>query len=141
MLYEEYEELRTQYKTAQENYAELLEEKESLFLRTQPSAVAYDKDSVSIGSPKDVFADYVGQIECVDARLKIAEGILNNRHTLLKHKEEELRKSKDIYNVIYVYRYIDGVKAKHIVKRVPYSRSQVYNILNKIKMDIERARN
>lgn len=71
-------------------------------------------------------------------RLNDAKLILQERMTLLDIKEQEIRKSRDIYNMIYVAKWIDGLKPDGIVKQTGYSRSQVYNILGHLTKQLER---
>lgn len=71
-------------------------------------------------------------------RLNDAKLILQERMTLLDIKEQEIRKSRDIYNMIYTLKWIDGLKADAIVEETGYSRSQVYSILKHLKKQLER---
>ncbi|MCQ2087678.1 MAG: hypothetical protein MJZ37_06390 [Bacilli bacterium] len=138
MIYEEYAALQKKYYAAQKNYEELLDKKEELFIRTQPSAIDYSKDAVAGGSTGDSFTDYISAKDKLrlDERLAEALNIMTERMILLDSKEEELRSSKDWYDVIYVCRFLDRYSISKIERTVPYSRSQIYNILQKIRTKI-----
>ena len=75
----------------------------------------------------------------IKARLAEARALLNNRKILLDLKEEELRKSRDIFNMIYTLKWVDNLKAELIIEETGYSRSQVYNIINQLERQLERS--
>lgn len=137
MLYIEYHAIRLKYTDAQRIYDDLINEKETLFARTQPQAVNYDKDRVSGGSGKNAFEEYVIAKEStrIDERLAEQNNILDNRKYLLDLKERELRASKFLYDKIYVLRYLDNLTLQQIENRVPYSRVQIWRILKTIKLN------
>ena len=59
----------------------------------------------------------------------------------LEQKEQELRKSRDIYNMIYRCKWVDEMKPEAIVFATGYSRSQVYSILGHLEKQLERGVN
>lgn len=138
MLYKEYWEYKTKYYDAQKKYDEVLSEKERLFAKTQPKATQYDKEVVSGGSPSNTFDEYViaKEKKQIDERLEEAKSILDDRERLLKLKEEELRHSKDWYDIIYVYYYINKLSIRKIEKRIPFSKSDIYRKLETIKENL-----
>ena len=138
MLYIEYHEYRNKYYAAQEKYDEVLSEKEHLFAKTQPKATQYDKEVVSGGSPSNSFDEYliVKEKKQIDERLEEAKSILEDRERLLKLKEEELRQSKDWHDKVYVYKYLDNLSANEIKYKMHYCRSNIYEILKKIRKNI-----
>lgn len=138
MLYIEYHEYKTKYYKAQEKYDEVLSEKEHLFAKTQPKATQYDKEVVSGGSPSNSFDEYViaKEKKQIDERLDEAKSILEDRERLLKLKEIELRQSKDWHDKVYVYKYLDNLSANEIKYKMHYCRSNIYEILKKIRKNI-----
>ena len=143
MLYIEYHEYKTKYYKAQEKYDEVLSEKEHLFAKTQPKATQYDKEVVSGGSPSNSFDEYViaKEKKQIDERLEEAKSILEDRERLLKLKEIELRQSKDWHDKVYVYKYLDNLSANEIKYKMHYCRSNIYEILKKIKKNIGLDKN
>ena len=143
MLYIQYHEFKIKYNNAQKDYDDILSEKERLFARTQPQATVYDKEKVNGGSPTNAFDEYIIEKEKknIDARLVEARSILEDRERLLKLKEEELRRSGDWYDKAYVYKYIDGLKVREIKYKMPYCRSQIYEILSKIQKNLNIGQN
>lgn len=140
MLYIQYNEFKTKYYEAQKKYDEILSEKEQLFAKTQPKATQYDKEVVSGGSFGNTFDNYliVKDKKQIDERLEEAKSILEDRERLLKLKEKELRESKNWFDIIYVYSYVDRVSVKIIEKRIPFSRADIYRKLNIIKSNLRQ---
>lgn len=77
----------------------------------------------------------------IKERLSEAKALLAERFNLLDQKEDEIRKSADLYDRVYTLRWLDGVKAEDIADRLHYSRSQVYKIIGHISAQIERSSN
>ncbi len=134
MIYKTYEEYKNRYYMTQQNYNDLLTEKERLFVRTQPNAIRYDKLNVKSSPNSNVLEDYVIENEKrqLDRRIAEMKVLLDDRRNLMLLKEAELRKSKDMYDKIYTMRYLEDMSVERIAKKVNYSVSQVYRILTKI---------
>lgn len=134
MIYKTYEEYKNRYYMTQQNYNDLLTEKERLFVRTQPNAIRYDKLNVKSSPNSNVLEDYVIEKEKkqLDRRIAEMKVLLDDRRNLMLLKEAELRKSKDMYDRIYKMRYLEDMSVERIAKKVNYSVSQVYRILTKI---------
>lgn len=135
MVFIEYEKLKRQYAYMQGICDQILTEKEKYFTRTQPNAIRYDKVSVAGGTKENGFDDYLENCERskIDKRLAEAITILQARAELVRLKEEELRASKDILDIIYVMHFLDGAKVHTIAMALSYSESQVYRHIDKIK--------
>lgn len=138
MLYVEYDELKTKYYAARKKYDEVLTEKEELFARTQPQAVDFGKERVSGGSPASPFDEYLiaKEQKRIDERLNEAKGILDDRQKILSLKLDELKASKDWHDIIYKLYFIDCLSISKIERRIPYSRVQVWRIINIIKSNL-----
>lgn len=138
MIYKEYVEYKTKYYEAQNIYDVVLNEKEVLFLKTQPKATDYDKERVSGGSPNNAFDSYLiaKEKKQIDARLEEAKSILEDREKLFKLKEEELRASKDWNDIIYIYYYIENLSIRKIAMRIPFSATQIFRIIQIIRKNI-----
>lgn len=144
MLYVEHYEYKNKYYKAQKDFDAILSEKEHLFAKTQPKATSYDKEITSGGTIKEnPFDQYVAKLleDNIDARLKEAREILKDRELLLKLKESELKQSKDWYDIAYTYRYIEGYPVRKIGNKMPYCRSSIYNMLEKIEKNISLDKN
>ena len=138
MLYIVYEEYKLKFYEAQQQYNDILNEKEKLFVKTQPKATTFDKERVDGGNRRNSFDDYViiKEKKQIDQRLNEIKSILDDREKLLKLKEEELKASKHIYDRIYVYRYMNRLTGKKIANLIPCGDATVFRILKKIKKNI-----
>ena len=142
-LYMEYEDFKDKYLAGQMVYDSILNEKQSLFERTQPNAVAFDNDRVDGGEYKNTFEEYLSAKEAkrIDERLLEAKDILEHRFTLLQSKETELRLSKNTYDIVYRMYYLDHCRVNMIANVMHYSRSQVHRYTRKIKRYIKMRHN
>lgn len=141
MIYKEYEEYRTKYYEAQKTYDAVLNEKEILFLRTQPSAIVFDKEIVSGGTPSNAFDTYLiaKEKKQIDARLEEAKSILEDREKLLEIKEKELKLSNNIYDKIYYYRCLENRTPTQISFLIPCDRTTVYRYMKDIERDLKKT--
>ena len=139
MVYQEYEEYKKYYQSTQREHNEILNEQERLFARTQPQSTSYDKDKTRGGKPSNSFEEYViaKEEKDIERRLNESRKLLTERRMLLKLKEEELRASKDWFDILYVYRYLDRISNKKMEQLVPYSKAQMYRNLKVIKKNIK----
>ena len=139
MLYIEYEKYKNKYYEVQKKYNDILNEKEYLFSKTQPSAIKISEDKIIGGKHSNAFDDYLIQKERknIDQRLEEVKSILDDRERLVKLKEQELRASTNVYDVIYRCRYIDRLTIEKTTRIVNYSRSQVFNKLREIRKNIK----
>lgn len=143
MLYVEYEKCKQNYLLSQEEYDKILREKEALFFKTQPGSTTYDKEIVVGGSVSNKFDEYLMQKDNkrIDERLKEAKELLEERELLFKMKERDLKESKDIEDMIYVYSFIYKLATRKIEQRVAYSQSSITRKLKKIKKNIKMVQN
>ena len=139
MIYVEYEKLKRQYEYMHGVCDQILREKEKFFVRTQPNAIRYDKLNVAGGKRENGFDDYLDNCEHfkVEERLNEAIHILQARAELLRFKEEQLRKSKEIDDIIYTMKFLDNAKPRTIAMALGYSESQIYRIIERIHKNIQ----
>lgn len=136
-IYLEYEICKRKLYVAQNKFDQILKRKEELFDMTQPSSPGMG-DKVSGGERGNRFDAYLisKEEENLDALLKEARDILEDRKTLLASKKEELKYSNNLFDKIYYYRYIENFRIKRISKMTNYSESQIYRKLDTIKRNI-----
>lgn len=132
MIWEEYEAQKARYSDAQKQYAELVEQKEVIFQKTQPSAVRYDKDVVTGGGAENPLEAYAIQIERLEMRLSLAHTIVENNAYLLKRKREDLMDSPDFRDKVYRMRYLQRMRVVKIAEIVHYSEPTVWRTLRQI---------
>ena len=141
MLYIEYEESKIKYYGALKQYDKVLCEKERLFAITQPKAVVFDIERAISGAFNNTFDIYLmkKQKNRTEERLEEARSIVKDREALLKMKEVELRESKDWNDIVYVYYFLEKLSVRKIEKRIPYSKTQIYRILETIRKNIKEG--
>ena len=140
MLYLEYERAKANFRSAQVMFEEALLEKERLFTITQPKAITYDKDVIQTSPCGDVLDRYVIALEDehIEEKLRPFRELMMNRESLLDVKERELRKSADVFDKMYVYRFLEGMSIRGISKIMNYSRAQTYKKLQSIHKKIKK---
>lgn len=138
MVYLEYERLKNKYRRIQEQYDEVITEHERLFTKTLPKAITYDKDCVQSSPSADMMINYVISEEekGIDEQMRKLKRILRERRRLLLTKEEELRMSKNKYDVIYTLKFLEGYGNKKIANTLHYSLAQVYRMVTNIEKRI-----
>lgn len=132
--YLEYERIKERYINFQARFADALLEKERLLTKTLPNTIRYDRDHVLASVDGNPLEDYMIAVEDkgLEDKLSHYRQNLKDWRVLLEIKEEELRKSQDKMDKIYVMRCIDRYGINRIAKIMSYSRSQVYRILARI---------
>lgn len=145
MKYLRHRKMYLDYLQAQSMVQQILDEDTMLFQLTQPKSSISDSERVSGGSviPKAELYIIRKEEAHINERLAEAHMILHERYDLMHLEEADLRKSKDVYDQVYVAKWIDGYKADKMIKvlrtrGVYYSRSQIYNIMARIRQQIER---
>lgn len=140
MVYLEYEQCKLKYHEAQRRFDEILTEQERLFTKTQPNAIRYDKDNVQCNNHCNSLEEYMIAMEekGIDTQLAQCRQMLEDRHKLLIIKEEELRNSHDKFDIIYLFKEVDGYSPHKIAKTLNYSISQVYRMLGQIQSIIKK---
>lgn len=136
------------YLQAQKKVEAILNEQERLLERVQPKSTLAEHEREFMPSNPRAGGQRINKAEeyaidmerlRIKTRLEEAKSILKDRIMLLEQKEKELRKSKDIYNMIYTAKWVDGMKPEAIIYATGYSRSQVYSILRHLERQIERG--
>lgn len=135
----EYELNRRKYNELLDTYNTILSQKEELFQRTQPQAIAIKADKVSGGAAANPLEEYAIRSEQIDMRLTETRKLAEARKYLLDIAEQNLRASKGIYDRIYVRRYLDGERVGRIANELHYSRSQIFRILQTISRKSRRC--
>ena len=139
MMYLEYEEVKRKYHKAQKHMDEILTEQEQLFVRTLPKAITYDKDHVQCSPYGEVLEDYMiaKEEKHIDDRLRKMRRVILDRQKLLDDKERELRRSREIIDMVYTFRFLDGMGINRISRLVNCSRASVYRALREIKKNLK----
>lgn len=142
MIYLEYERYKERLLEAQKFFNDILLEAEELFAITQVKSTKYGRDRVQTSTKRNNFDAYLcaKEAHCIDSRLKEAKKLLEERKYILQEKEKELRQSKDTHDLVYLYKFVDHMRADHIARKLNYSESQIYRIAAKLKEAIQCER-
>lgn len=138
MIYIDYHECKKKYEEIKKLYEQIVEEKERLFLKTQPKAASIDKVSVDGGVRNNLFDNYLMEKEKkqLDMKLDEVKKLIDDRYRILFDKEKDLRSSKEWIDKVYVYKYIERLSVKKILHLIPYEEAQIYRMINEIKRRI-----
>ena len=141
-MYLEHNKRWNEYQQAQEDLQAVLDEYMVVFQRTQPK-VKYGEHTS--GNPVNKTEEYVIEVERrhLHQRIADAKAIIQAKKELLDIAEENLRKSRDIYDLIYTKKWVDHKRPKDIYRELDlmgmnYSRSHIYVVINRIKAQIQR---
>lgn len=129
-----YDRARAKYITAQNTYRAAVDKKELLFQRTQPQAIEIKPDKIMGSGDSNPLEQYMiakDQLQ-IDTVITEAWELLRERERILAVAERDLRGSVGLWDRIYTARYLDGIEVEHIARRIHYSKSQVYRILETI---------
>ena len=134
MVYPEYAKAKAKYEQSLARYNELLDEKEQLFVKTQPKGIDYTKDVVKHSATNKTNDMYLIALERskIDERLKECNIITNERKSIVDLLEGKLRVSNNRCDIVYCLKYVDELSIRQIATRLNYSRSQIFRILKKI---------
>lgn len=132
----------SEYQQAVADLNRVLDEWILAFQKTQPKATTYG-DKVQSSVTTNNIEEYVIEVEekHLYQRIKDAEVIIAGKKELADLAEEEVRKSKSIWDIVYTARFIDGLKTKDVIRQVDtkgldYSDRQIYEIIRRIKAQI-----
>lgn len=142
MNYLEHNKQWVEYQQAQADLQEVLDEYMIVFQRTQPKVKYGERVS---GNPVNKTEEYVIELENrrIKERMAEAQEIIEAKKVLLDIAEAELRKSNNIYDLIYTKKWVDHKRPKDIYREldlmgINYSRGHIYHIINRIKAQINR---
>ena len=141
-MYIEYNELLKQLKKAERNYNEALEKKSELILSVMPGAVKPKEVMVTINtSPDTNLINYTSEIDEVDKLINQSRNTRDMLNYELKKKLIKMREEGDIYDKIYIYRWIEHKSVYKFYRLVGYSRPQVYRFISEMKEKLYQNKN
>lgn len=137
-MYLEYHELLKKYKEASRRYNEALEERSKLITNVLPKASQF-KEVVTFGgnaSPDTKLLAYSSEIDEVDKLINQSRNTRDMLNYELKKLENKMREHGDVYDRIYVYKWIDNRKPKHFNRLIGFSLSRTYDYIIEIKQNL-----
>lgn len=136
MIYEEYEAIWSIIREKEKELFILIPKRDELFEKTQPKSNSYDKELVDGKKQINIQEQYVIQIEYYDIRINQLNKTLDDWYLALGRKKKELQASKNLYDRIYYYRYIERISVKKIARLINYSERQTRRHLDNIEKSI-----
>ena len=134
MIWEDYQTIQLEYRRAEGRLRRLVDQCEELEVSLGPSAIRYDKDIVQT-SHEDHTTAVLAKIADLKILIKEAESTVRIRRDIMLRRREDLRESPDIRDRIYCLHFIDHVGARRIARTIGYSRSQVFRIIQKMRLN------
>ena len=139
-MYLEYNELLKQFKKAERNYNEALEKKSELILSVMPGAIkAKEIMTTSNTSPDAKLINYTSEIDEVDKLINQSRNTRDMLNYELKKKLIKMKEEGDVYDKIYIYRWIEHRSVYKFYRLVGYSRPQVYRFISEMKEKLYRT--
>lgn len=136
-MYIEYNELLKQFKRAERNYNESLEKKSKLILSVMPGAIKPKEVMVTINtSPDTNLINYTSEIDEVDKLINQSRNTRDMLNYELKKKLIKMKEEGDVYDKIYIYRWIEHRSVYKFYRLVGYSRPQVYRFISEMKENL-----
>lgn len=136
-MYIEYNELLKQFKRAEKNYNESLEKKSKLILSVMPGAIKPKEVMVTINtSPDTNLINYTSEIDEVDKLINQSRNTRDMLNYELKKKLIKMKEEGDVYDKIYIYRWIEHRSVYKFYRLVGYSRPQVYRFISEMKENL-----
>lgn len=138
MYYLEYHHLLKKYKQAENNYYNALDKQNKLLYNVLPHAVENKEviNHLNQISYDTSLIDYADKIKDVDNLVNETRNTKDMLAYELKDKEKKLRQSKDIYDKVYVLKWMEHKKPKYFCRSIGYSRRQVYRFIDEIKKNM-----
>lgn len=141
-MYLEHNKQYNEFVQAQNDLQAVIDEYLVVFQKTQPK-ISYGEHTS--GNPTNKVEEFVIEVEQKQLRKRMAEAqqVLEAKKILLDIAEEHLRKSRNIYDLIYLKKWVDHKRPKDIYRELDlmgmnYSRSHIYVIINRIKAQVDR---
>lgn len=141
-MYLEHNRQYNEFVQAQNDLQAVIDEYVVVFQKTQPK-ISYGEHTS--GNPTNKVEEFVIEVEQKQLKRRMAEAqqVLEAKKLLLDMAEEQLRKSRNIYDLIYLKKWVDHKRPKDIYRELDlmgmnYSRSQIYVIINRIKAQVDR---
>lgn len=118
----------------------LQNKKNILFEKMMPKASQIKEIVTSGGKQEDTYAKYIAEVYELDKELELKKNEVNMLKYNLKKMEIAMREMKELEEKVFVMRYIDNKKVKHIARELNYTEKNIYRVLDIIKEKIEKNR-
>ena len=139
-MYLEYHELLKKFKKAEKNYNEALEKKSELILSAMPGAIK-PKEIIATSntSPDANLIDYTSEIDEIDKLINQSRNTRDMLNYELKKLENKMRDSGDVYDKIYIYKWIERKSVYKFYRLIGYSIRQSYYFIDEMKQKLYKS--
>lgn len=118
----------------------LQNKKNILFEKMMPKSSQIKEVVTNGGKQEDAYAKYIAEVYELDKELELKKNEVNMLKYNLKKMEIAMREMKELEEKVFVMRYIDNKKVKHIARELNYTEKNIYRVLDIIKEKIEKNR-
>lgn len=133
-MYLEYHELIKKLKKAERNYNEALEKKSELILSVMPGAIkTKEVMATSNISPDANLVNYVSKMDEVDKLINQSRNARDMLNYEVKKKLIKMKEEGDVYDKIYIYKWIEHRSVYKFYRLIGYSVRQVYRYMDEMK--------
>ena len=140
MIYEEYYRKYLKLKKVKDKISKLENKKITLMSNIEVKSNDPSKDIIKVNNITDTIGNYVAELEIVDNNLIKEKEIKKEILSQLEDIEQDLRNSKEVLDLIYLYKYIDKLKYHQICKKINYEKSSFYKFLDEIKEKLHQIK-
>ena len=140
-MYLEYHELLKKYKDAARRYNESLEERSKLILSVLPKATKAKQIMITGGntSSDSNLIDYTSEIDEIDRLINQSRNTRDMLNYELKKLENKMRDSGDVYDKIYIYKWIERKSVYKFYRLIGYSIRQIYYFIDEMKQKLYKS--
>lgn len=94
------------------------------------------KNSIGGTGLEDKMMKYASELEEIEMKISKCKIILLEIQNQLKIKENELRESSELLDLVYLYKYIDKLKYYQIAKKIGYGKTKTYDLINELDKNL-----
>ncbi len=139
-MYLEYHELIRRLKKAEKNYNDALEKKSELILSVMPGAIkSKEIMATSNISPDANLVNYVSKMDEVDKLINQSRNTRDMLNYECKKKLIKMKEEGDVYDKIYIYKWIEHRSVYKFYRLIGYSVRQVYNYIDEMKKNLYQS--
>lgn len=136
-MYLEYHELIKQLKKAEKNYNDALEKKSELILSVMPGAVKVKEVMATSNiSPDANLVNYVSKMDEIYKLINQSRNVRDMLNYECKKKLIKMKEEGDVYDKIYIYKWIEHRSVYKFYRLLGYSVRQVYNYIDEMKKNL-----
>ena len=138
MYYLEYHELLKKYREADKEFNNALDKNGELLKLVSLKATKYQEVLINHTSTSsdNKLLSYLSEIDEIRRLIDESRNVRNRIDHELREMELKMRNGKDVYDKIYVYKWIDRESPYRFSKKLGYTTRQVYRYINEIKKEI-----